>query len=169
LNFHCKKFKKKTHFPLKTSLFIFLCILREFPQQKIPSQLCGEGDPQQKIPRELCGEGDPAIFLHSSAPMERVFDGMDQENSKNTRRKKEWRKQKEEIFFHRSGGSNFPYSCVLHLSRTPLGYHPLSLQRTHSYENLTLQQKLLVKRPIKFVKLKQTLELSSNVFFWSIL
>jgi len=49
-------------------LYIFLCILRDLPQQKIP--------------RELCGGGDHTIFLHSFVPMERFFNGMDQENSK---------------------------------------------------------------------------------------
>ncbi len=40
--------------------------------------------PQQKIPRELCSEGgrEPTIFLCSHVPMERFFDGTDQENSK---------------------------------------------------------------------------------------
>jgi hypothetical protein len=38
--------------------------------------------PQQKIPRELCGEGHPVIFIRSHVPMERYFDGIDQENSK---------------------------------------------------------------------------------------
>jgi len=52
---------------LKTSLFISLCILWDLPQQKIP--------------RELCNRGDPAIFLCSYVPMERFFDGTDQENS----------------------------------------------------------------------------------------
>ncbi len=54
--------------PVKTSLFICLCILRDLPQQKIH--------------RELSGRGDPAIFLHSHVPMKRFFDGTDQENSK---------------------------------------------------------------------------------------
>ncbi len=56
-----------------------------------------EGSPQQKIPRELHGGGDPVIFLHSHVPMERCFDGTNQENSRKTRNK-EWRKEKEEIF-----------------------------------------------------------------------
>jgi len=37
---------------------------------------------QQKIPRELGGVRHPAIFLCSHVPMERFFDGTDQENSK---------------------------------------------------------------------------------------
>jgi hypothetical protein len=53
---------------MKTSLFISLYILRDLPQQKIP--------------RELIGKGDPAIFLCSHDPMERFFDGTDQEKSK---------------------------------------------------------------------------------------
>jgi len=51
----------------QTSFFISLCILRDLPQQKIP--------------RELCNRGDPATFLCSDVPMERFFDGTDQENS----------------------------------------------------------------------------------------
>jgi hypothetical protein len=31
--------------PLKPSLLISLCILRELPQQKIPRASCGRGDP----------------------------------------------------------------------------------------------------------------------------
>ncbi len=80
---------------LKTSLFTSLCILRDLSQQKIP--------------RELSGGGDPPIFLSSHGPMERFFDGTDQENSKTQggkgqirkiqkKRRKEWRKEKEEIF-----------------------------------------------------------------------
>jgi len=61
----------------KTSLSISLCILSDLPQQKIP--------------RELCSEGDPAIFLCSHVPMERFFDGTNQENSK-TRGKGQIRK-----------------------------------------------------------------------------
>jgi hypothetical protein len=53
---------------VKTSLSISLCILRDLPQQKIL--------------RELCSERDPAIFLCSHVPMERFFDGTNQENSK---------------------------------------------------------------------------------------
>jgi hypothetical protein len=43
--------------------------------------------PHQKIPRELCGGEDPAIFSMSHVPMERFFDGTNQENSKNQERK----------------------------------------------------------------------------------
>jgi hypothetical protein len=52
--------------------FISLCILRDLPQQKIP--------------RELSGGGDPPIFLCSHVPMERFFEGTDQENSKQQRK-----------------------------------------------------------------------------------
>jgi len=64
----------------KTSLLISLCILRDLPQQKISL--------------ELCGGGDPLIFLCSHVPMERFFDGMDQENSKTQGRKGQIRKIK---------------------------------------------------------------------------
>jgi hypothetical protein len=104
--------------------------------------------PQQKIPRELCGGGDPAIFLCSHVPMKRVFDGTDQENFKNTRRKEtdqgKFKKRKKERMKERKRRDfdahtwRFPYSCVLHWSRTPpfpLGLLPSfnsSLRRTHS-------------------------------------
>ncbi len=55
------------------SLFISLCILRDLPHQKIP--------------RELCSGGEPTIFLCSHVPMERFFDGTNQENSKTKSRK----------------------------------------------------------------------------------
>ncbi len=71
------------HNSVKTSLFISFCIFRDLPKQKNP--------------RELCGEGDSTIFLCSHIQMEIFFDGTDQENSEKKRRK-EWRKEKEEIF-----------------------------------------------------------------------
>jgi len=64
----CSRTPSKTK---KTSHFISLSILRNLPQQKIPRELC-------------CGE-IPAIFLHSDVSMERVFDGMEQKNSKTDR------------------------------------------------------------------------------------
>jgi hypothetical protein len=77
-----------SHF-VKSCLFISFCILRD---------LC-----QQKIPRELCGGVDPLYFYFL---MERFFAGTDQEKFKNTRKKgkdqenskKQWRKEKQEIF-----------------------------------------------------------------------
>ncbi len=77
------------------------------------------------------------------------FDGMDQENSKTQEgkgqswkiskktRRKEWRKEKEEIYFLITW--RFPYSCVLHRSGTPSGLCPcvtLPQERTHWYGNL---------------------------------
>jgi hypothetical protein len=75
--------------------------------------------------------------------MKSFFDGTDQENSK-TRvkgqirkiqkktRKKEWRKEKKEIFLHTW---RFTYLCLLHRSGTPLGYYhscdPSSGEPTH--------------------------------------
>jgi hypothetical protein len=63
--------------------------------------------------------------------MERFFDGTDQENSKNTRKgidpesseKQEGKNggKKEKRFLH---WWRFPYSCGLHQSGTPSGYHP---------------------------------------------
>ncbi len=41
-----------------------------------------EGSPPAEDPRELCGGGDPPISLDFYVPMERFFDGMDQETSK---------------------------------------------------------------------------------------
>jgi hypothetical protein len=49
--------------------------------------------PQEKIPMEFCGGGDPAIFLHSHVPMERFFNGTDQENSKTQGRNGQIRKK----------------------------------------------------------------------------
>jgi len=63
-------------------LYIFLCILRDLGQQKIP--------------RELCSGGHPTIFLCSCVPMERFFNGMDQENSKTQGGKGEIRKIQED-------------------------------------------------------------------------
>jgi hypothetical protein len=63
---------------VKTSLFISLCILRDLPQQKIP--------------RELLQRGRSCYILCSHVPMERFFDGTDQENSKTQGGKGEIRK-----------------------------------------------------------------------------
>jgi hypothetical protein len=41
-----------------------------------------EGSPPAEDPRELCGGGDPPMSLGFYVPMERFFDGMDQETSK---------------------------------------------------------------------------------------
>ncbi len=88
---------------VKTSLLICLCILRDFPQQKIP--------------RELWGGGDLAIFLRSH---ENIFLWDRSGKLKKTRRK-EWRNKKEEILL---GTSRFPHSCVLHQLGMPSGYCP---------------------------------------------
>jgi hypothetical protein len=80
----------------KTSLLISLCILRDLPQQKIPL--------------ELCGGGDLLTFLCSHVPMERFWiewirkiqkiqGGKGQIRKTQKNRRKEWRKEKEEIFF----------------------------------------------------------------------
>jgi hypothetical protein len=99
--------------PLKSSLLISLSILRELPQQKIPRASCGGGDPSPL-----------AIFLHSHVPMERFFDGIDQEKSKpeggkgqirktqrNKKERMEERKEKKKRFLCTW---RFPYPCVLH-------------------------------------------------------
>jgi hypothetical protein len=104
--------------PLKPSHFISLCILRELPQQKIPRASCGGGDPRL------------AIFLHSRVPMERFFDGMDQENSKPQGGKgqqimmkiQKKKKNKKETMEERGKKRDFlwtwrfPYPCVLSIS-----------------------------------------------------
>jgi hypothetical protein len=84
-------------FFVKTSLFISLCIWRDLSQQKISRE------------SYLVGE----ILLYFYVPMfswKDFLDGTDQENSKTQggkgqirkiqkrKRKKEWRKEKEEIF-----------------------------------------------------------------------
>jgi hypothetical protein len=116
---------------INTSLFISLCILSDLPQQKIP--------------RELCSQGDPTIFLCSHVPMERFFDGADQENSKNTRRKVSDQENSKKQEGNNGGKKEkrslrtwrFPYSCVLHWVGMPLGNTLVgpSLKRT-SYGNL---------------------------------
>jgi hypothetical protein len=63
-----------------------------------------EGSPQQKIPRELHGGGNPVIFLHSHVPMERFFDGTDQENSK--KNKKQRMDERKRRNFDIRGGSH---------------------------------------------------------------
>ncbi len=90
---------------IKASPFISLCILRDLPQQKIL--------------RELCGGGGPTIILCSHVHMERFFDGMNQKNSKQQEGKNGGKKKKRFLHTWR-----FPYSCVLHWSGTPSGYHP---------------------------------------------
>jgi hypothetical protein len=94
------------------SLFISLCILRDLPQQKIPRELCRS-----------------TIFLCSHVPLERFFDGTDQENSKTQGGKgqirlipknqegKNGEKKKKILFCKRMW--KFPYSCVFHLLGTP--------------------------------------------------
>jgi hypothetical protein len=72
-------------------------------------------------------------------PMERFFDGMDQENSKNKEGKNGGKKKKSYFFFFFQFFLRmwrFPYWCVL--SGTPSGYCPCAtlLRRTHSYGNL---------------------------------
>jgi len=106
--------------------------------------------PQQKIPRELWVGGDPAIFLCSHVPMKRFFwwdrsgklkntrrKGRDQENSNKQEGKNGRKKKKRFIFIYFLHSWRFPYSCVLHQSRTPLGYCPCA---TLPQENPLLQE-----------------------------
>jgi hypothetical protein len=65
-------------------------------------------------------------------PMERFFDGMDQENSKTQEGKNGGKKKKRLLHMWR-----FPYSCVLHRSGTPTTLVQPSLRRTHLYGNPT--------------------------------
>jgi hypothetical protein len=67
--------------PVKTSLFICLCILRDLLQQKIP--------------REFCGGGAPSIFLHSHVLMKRFFDGQIRKIKKNKKETMEERKRRD--------------------------------------------------------------------------
>jgi hypothetical protein len=102
---------------VRTSLFISLCILRDLEQQKIPRELCGGGDP----PIFLCSHGK--IFGWDGSGKfknTRRRKGTDQEISKKPRRK-EWRKEKEEIFTY----MEVPIVvCVLHRLRTPSVWLP---------------------------------------------
>jgi hypothetical protein len=88
-----------------------------------------EGPPQQKIPRELHGGGDPVIFLHSHVPMERFFDGTDQENSKKQETKNGGKKKKK--FFTYVGGSHThvfsisqEHPCATLPRENPLAWEP---------------------------------------------
>ncbi len=107
---------------LKTSVFISLCILRDLPLTEEHHGVMQWGE----------------FPLCSHVPMERFFDGTDQENlktqgekgqirkiQKQTRRK-EWRKEKEENFYIHGGSHTgvwrFPYWCVLHWWGMSSGY-----------------------------------------------
>jgi hypothetical protein len=76
-------------------VYIFLCILRDLPQQKITRELCGGGR-SHYISKFLCSHG-------------KIFQWDGSGKFKKTRTK-EWRKEKEEIFTT----WRFPYLCVLH-------------------------------------------------------
>jgi hypothetical protein len=71
------------------------------------------------------------ILLCSHVPMERFFDGTDQENSKNTRRK-EWRKAKEENFLY----AEVPILILVCFPSVGTALMQPSLRRTRSYGNL---------------------------------
>jgi hypothetical protein len=126
----------------KTSLFISLCILRDLSQQKIP--------------RELGGVGDPAIFLCSHVPMERFFDGTDQENSKTQGGKghssRKIFKNKKERMKERKRKRFFTYMEVPILIFSPSVRNILvrpSMRRTLSYGDLPINQ-------VPFLKTRQT-------------
>ncbi len=114
---------------IKTSLFISLCILRDLPQQKIPRELCSEGDPIM-FP---CSHGKIFCWDGSGKFKNTRRKGADQENSKKQEGKNGGKKKKRFLCM-----SRFPYSCVFHRSGTPWEYRPhaTSLRRTHSYGNL---------------------------------
>jgi hypothetical protein len=79
------------------------------------------------------------IPLYFYFPMERFFDGTDEENSKKQDGKNGGKKKKRFLHLWR-----FSYSCVLHRSATPRATALVqsSLWRTHSYENLPYNFKL---------------------------
>ncbi len=91
--------------------------------------------PQQKIPRELWGGGDPAIFLCSHVPLKRFFWWDRSGKFKNTRRK-EWKKEKEEIYFifYIHGGSHTHVFSISQECPWAIALVQLSLRRTHSYD-----------------------------------
>jgi len=60
----------------------------------------------------------PLYFYGSYVPIERIFDGTDQENSKTQGKRKNGGKKKKRCFYICGG---FPHSCVLHLSGTHSG------------------------------------------------
>ncbi len=105
--------------PLKPSLFISLCILRELPQQKIPRASCGGGDPVSLyfyIPIFLWKDFLMGWIRKSQNQEERDTSGKLKET-----RKKEWRKEKKKRFLCTW---RFPYPCVLHQLGMPWGYRP---------------------------------------------
>ncbi len=106
----------------KTSLCISFCILKNFPQYKIPRELCDGGD----LGIFLCSHGKIFFDIWDRSAKfknKRKKKGTNQENYKKKKtRRKEWMKEKQEIFFLCTW--KFPYSCILHRSRTCLGYRP---------------------------------------------
>ncbi len=90
-------------------LYIFVCILRDLPKQKIP--------------RELCGGGDPTIFLRSHG---KIFQGDGSGKFKKQEGKNGGKKKKR---FLQLGGF---HTCVFSIDLEC----PTSLSRTHSYGNL---------------------------------
>ncbi len=69
---------------INTSIFISLCILTDLTQQKIP--------------RELCSGADPAIFIRSHVSHGKIKGERDRSGKFNKTRRKEWRKEQEDIF-----------------------------------------------------------------------
>ncbi len=70
--------------------------------------------------------GDPVIFLHSHVPMERFFDGTDQENSKNKEGKIGGKKKKSSFFlFFQFFLMNMEVPILVCSLRNTLGLLPL--------------------------------------------
>ncbi len=106
---------------IKTSPFIIsLCILRDLPQQKIP--------------RELCGGGRSCNISMFPCPHGKIFWWDESGKFKNTRRK-ECRKEKEEIFYTHGGSHTHVFSIGREHPRATTLMQP-SLRRTHSNWNL---------------------------------
>ncbi len=139
---HCKK----------NSLFIFLFIL------------WGISPSRRSLGTYAVG-GNPAIFLCSHVPMERFFDGTDQENSKTQggkgqisknfkTRRKEWRKEKKR-FWRRYVPILVCSPSVRKAREESPGATALmqpSLWRTHSYGNLPYNINIVSLDAIRVLK-----------------
>jgi hypothetical protein len=95
-----KKMQYVVTSPLKPSLFISLCILRDLPQQKIPRASCGGGDPVSlyfHIPMFLWKD----FLMGRIRKIQNHEEERDRSGKFKKTRRKEWRKEKEkEIFMY---------------------------------------------------------------------
>ncbi len=143
-----------SHF-VKSSLFISLCNLRDLRHQEIPRELCGGGDP----PIFLLSHGKNFWWDRSGKFKNTRKRGTDQENSKKQHGKNGGKKK--ERFLH---SWRFSCSCVLHRSTTPRATALMrpSLRRTHSYENLPYNLKIVISFSILLICLTLWISVQYN-------